>query len=259
MQTGAITSYIDVAQLTLYAFWIFFAGLIYYLHREDKREGYPLVDEKSGVAKVEGYPRVPRKAKGFKMYDGSVIHAPRNERIDPVNGTPIAPWPGAAIAPHGDPLLSEMGPGAYALRADLPDHCFDDHGPKILPLRALPDFFLAWEDPDVIGMTVHGLDGVQAGTVVDAWVDRSEVVVRYLEVELDPAIGQGRVLIPMNFLTIKKKLRQIRTNTILGRQFATVPRTKNPESITMLEEEKVLAYYGGGLLYATPERADPIL
>ena len=29
MQTGAITSYIDVAQLALYAFWIFFAGLIF--------------------------------------------------------------------------------------------------------------------------------------------------------------------------------------------------------------------------------------
>ena len=28
MQTGAITSYVDVAQLVLYAFWIFFAGLV---------------------------------------------------------------------------------------------------------------------------------------------------------------------------------------------------------------------------------------
>ena len=28
MQTGAITQYIDVAQIALYAFWIFFAGLI---------------------------------------------------------------------------------------------------------------------------------------------------------------------------------------------------------------------------------------
>jgi len=32
--TGAITGYIDVAQLTLYAFWIFFAGLVFYLRRE---------------------------------------------------------------------------------------------------------------------------------------------------------------------------------------------------------------------------------
>jgi photosynthetic reaction center H subunit len=47
METGAITSYIDVAQVVLYAFWIFFAGLIYYLHQEDKREGYPLLSTAS--------------------------------------------------------------------------------------------------------------------------------------------------------------------------------------------------------------------
>ena len=259
MQTGAITSYIDVAQLTLYAFWIFFAGLIYYLHRENKREGYPLIDEKSGVAKVEGYPGVP-EPKGFIQYDGSVMLSPREELADTVNGTPIAPWPGAALAPAGDPLLSGMGPGAWAQhRADVPDHCYDDHGPKIVPLRTHPDFFLAHEDPEVIGMTVHGLDGVQAGTVVDAWVDRSEVVIRYLEVELDPSVGTGRVLLPMNFMTIKKKLRQIRTNTILGKQFATVPTTRNADTVTILEEEKIMAYYGGGLMYATAERAEPIL
>jgi photosynthetic reaction center H subunit len=42
MGTGAITQYIDVAQLVLYLFWIFFAGLIYYLRRENQREGYPM-------------------------------------------------------------------------------------------------------------------------------------------------------------------------------------------------------------------------
>ncbi len=36
MQTGAITGYIDVAQLALYGFWIFFAGLIIYRRLEDK-------------------------------------------------------------------------------------------------------------------------------------------------------------------------------------------------------------------------------
>ena len=41
MQTS-FTSYIDVAQVVLYGFWIFFAALIFYLRTEDKREGYPL-------------------------------------------------------------------------------------------------------------------------------------------------------------------------------------------------------------------------
>ncbi|MFZ9154247.1 MAG: photosynthetic reaction center subunit H, partial [Burkholderiaceae bacterium] len=41
MGTGAITQYVDVAQLALYAFWVFFAILIYYLTIESKREGFP--------------------------------------------------------------------------------------------------------------------------------------------------------------------------------------------------------------------------
>ena len=54
MSTGAITPYIDVAQIALYAFWVFFAGLIYYLHREDKREGYPLESDRSGCDRRAG-------------------------------------------------------------------------------------------------------------------------------------------------------------------------------------------------------------
>ncbi len=37
--------YLDGAQITLYAFWLFFFGLVYYLRTEDKREGYPLETE----------------------------------------------------------------------------------------------------------------------------------------------------------------------------------------------------------------------
>ena len=59
MGTGAITQYVDVAQLVLYAFWIFFAGLVIYLRREDKREGYPLESERSEHIKVQGFPAMP--------------------------------------------------------------------------------------------------------------------------------------------------------------------------------------------------------
>ena len=45
MPRGEITAYLDVAQVVLYAFWIFFAGLVFYLRREDRREGYPLEAE----------------------------------------------------------------------------------------------------------------------------------------------------------------------------------------------------------------------
>ena len=56
MQVGAITGYIDLAQILLYAFWIFFAGLIYYLARESHREGYPMESDSLGRAVVTGFP-----------------------------------------------------------------------------------------------------------------------------------------------------------------------------------------------------------
>ena len=69
MPTGAITGYIDVAQLVLWAFWIFFAGLIWYLHRENKREGYPL--EKPDGTTKEGWPAMaPQKTYIHPTYDG---------------------------------------------------------------------------------------------------------------------------------------------------------------------------------------------
>jgi hypothetical protein len=40
MGTGAITQYVDVAQLALYAFWVFFAILVYYLTVEGSGRGF---------------------------------------------------------------------------------------------------------------------------------------------------------------------------------------------------------------------------
>lgn len=45
--SAALTTNMDVAQLTIWAFWFFFAGLIIYLRREDKREGYPLDSDRT--------------------------------------------------------------------------------------------------------------------------------------------------------------------------------------------------------------------
>jgi photosynthetic reaction center H subunit len=50
--------YFDAAQIALYGFWLFFFGLIVYLRREDKREGYPL---ESPQGPREGWPRVPEQ------------------------------------------------------------------------------------------------------------------------------------------------------------------------------------------------------
>ena len=50
--------YIDFATICIYLFWFFFAALIIYLRREDKREGYPLESDRQGVT-VQGFPAMP--------------------------------------------------------------------------------------------------------------------------------------------------------------------------------------------------------
>ena len=52
---------------------------------------------------------------------------------------------------------------------------------------------------------------------------------------------------------------RVHVEAILADQFANVPRTRNPDQVTLLEEEKIAAYYGAGTLYATPARVEPLL
>jgi photosynthetic reaction center H subunit len=60
----------------------------------------------------------------------------------------------------------------------------------------------------------------------------------------------------MNFARIRKD--RVEVHAILGRHFAAVPGTRSDEQVTQLEEEKIVAYYGAGLLYAEPSRVDPL-
>ena len=59
----------DLASLSLWLFWIFFAGLIYYLQTENMREGYPLEDEDGNTAPNQGPFPLPDQ-KTFKLPHG---------------------------------------------------------------------------------------------------------------------------------------------------------------------------------------------
>jgi len=255
MTTGAITHSIDLAQVVLYGFWIFFAGLIYYLHREDKREGYPLVpDGRGGRAVIEGFPGVP-SPKTYLKRDGSTRQSPPGGGADTqkLQAERTHEYPGSPLQPLGNPMLAGVGPGAYAQRPDIPDPSLDGT-PRIVPMRAAPGFEVSHQDTDPRGLPAVGADGAVGGKVVDLWVDRSEMLFRYLELELPAGT---RVLLPMNFADVRQ--REVRVSAVMGSQFADVPATRHPEQITMLEEERVTAYYGAGTLYAEPSRAEPLL
>lgn len=255
MQIGAITSYVDLAQIILYMFWLFFAGVIYYLIRENHREGYPM--ETDGMSRVapQGWP-IP-SPKTFKLAGGGSVTVPDvNKPEPPINLKRTGAAPDLPYEPTGNPMLDAVGPGAYAMRADVPE--MDPHGsPVIRPLRAVQGFGVSGNDPDPRGMTVTGADGKKAGTVVDLWVDTCEMMFRYIEVEVGQGGSAKRVLLPMTFSRVTSD--GVSVASIYAAQFAQVPGLKNADQVTLLEEEKISAYYGAGTLYADPQRLEPIL
>ncbi|NBU76878.1 MAG: photosynthetic reaction center subunit H, partial [Planctomycetes bacterium] len=80
---------------------------------------------------------------------------------------------------------------------------------------------------------------------------------RYLEVEAHANGQSRRVLLPMPFCRVGSA--GVTVQSIFAAHFADVPVTKKPDEVTLLEEEKITAYYGAGTLYADPSRAEPIL
>ena len=256
METGAITGYIDVAQLVLYLFWAFFFGLVYYLLQEGKREGYPLESDVPGEGPVRGWPDLPANKKTFLLPGGRSITVPRDEPAEELKAKPAERWRGAPLVPTVHGLEAGIGPGTWSHREDHVDSTLDGR-PKIVPLRVAEGYSLFEQDPDPRGMAAVGADGVRGGTVSDVWVEQSDPLVRYIEIDLDNA--GGKVLVPMNFAHISVGAHQLQVSAIMGDQFSMAPRTAHPEQITLLEEDKVMAFYGAGLLYADPSRAEPIL
>jgi photosynthetic reaction center H subunit len=255
MQTGALTQYLDVAQVVLYAFWVFFAALIFYIRQEDRREGYPLEHDRTGKVGPKGFPFMP-DPKTFVLPHGAGTASFPNDQRDsrPLKAAKIGPWPGAPYEPTGNPMLDGVGPGSYAERADVPDMTHTGV-PKIVPIGATHGYTVHANDPDPRGMSVIGCDGKQAGTVKDIWVDQSEHMIRYYEVGL----ADRNVLLPANFTVMKSNPRRLYVNAITAAQFNLVPATRNAGVVTLLEEDKIMGYFGGGMLYATPLRSEPIL
>jgi photosynthetic reaction center H subunit len=270
-------AYLDVAQVTLYVFWIFFLALILYLRREDKREGYPLVSDTGRGGPVHGFfPQEP-DPKTYLLRTGHVAVLPNhgNDRPD-VASAQERPWPGAPFLPTGNPMLDGVGPGSWAQREDVPELTMDNI-PAIAPLRLTPATSLEARDADPRGMKVIGCDREVGGVVVDVWIDRAEALVRYLEIEVEVPAGRPsgpiavgsegigaassskRVLLPIPFCLVNKPPGYVSVHALMGHQFADVPVTAHPDHVTKLEEDRIAGYYGGGLLYATAARQEPLL
>lgn len=264
MEIGAITEYIDVAQVTLYVFWVFFAGLVFHLQQESRREGFPLESD-TGKRDAPSFFFTP-PAKTFLLPHGhGSVTVPNDERdlnADYVKARRMAEFEGTPWVPTGDnPMLDGVGPGAWTARANVPD--MTAHGEvKIVPMSVADDFRIAEEDIDPRGLRVVGCDSVVAGRVTDVWVDRSEQIIRFLELRTEVGDEPRNVLVPMNFCLIRTprdREKILYVHAITGAQFADVPATRKRREITLREEDQIMAYYGGGLLYATPSRQESLI
>ncbi len=246
--TGTFFGEFDLASLTLWLFYIFFAGLIIYIQRENMREGYPLEDDEGNKSSNPGVFPLPED-KTFKLPHG------RGEVTVPSGQTPeradialkrVGPGNGYPLEPTGDPMLDGVGPASWAPRRDVPE--LDGHGhPKIVPMSAAEGFAVsAGRDPR--GLPVMAGDGEIVGKITDMWIDEPEQMVRFLEMELDSKWGSGSRLMPMTFAKIKAD--RVDVHALYGKHFATIPTIASPRQVTLLEEDKVAGYFGGGKLYA---------
>lgn len=246
----AITGDIDVAQLVLAAFFIFFAGLVYHLRREDKREGYPLEDPAGGGPLI-GFPEPP-PPKTFLTLEGETATMPHHDSPPVLAAVPRHPVPGSPHDPTGDPLRDSIGPAAYALRKEKP-LIYESDKIQVLPMRELPHWHIAEGDADPRGWDVVGADHIVAGVVRDLWIDRSVKILRYLEIEL-AAPATGSVLLPIYHADIQRRRHRILVTAARADMFADVPRLTDPARITAREEDQISGFFAGARFYRGPAR-----
>ncbi|MFU7528467.1 photosynthetic reaction center subunit H [Qipengyuania sp. ASV99] len=267
MNNTYIVGTFDVAELAFILFFIFFVGLVFYLNRESRREGYPLEHEQSGAV-MRGTPLTDGGKKTFKLPHGRGTYTPEDVARDSVSiparqafGSTGAPW-----VPTGDAMADGIGPAAYANREKYPDLTFDGR-PRIVPIGISHEIEIAPNDRDPVGLPVYGADKKLAGTVSDVWVDQAEHIIRYLEVTTNSG---KKVLAPMAIAAVQGKgwlggitplvddqKELIDIDAIRSDQFDAVPDIEIAGQITRFEEDRIMAYFGGGYLYATPERSEP--
>lgn len=258
---GEFIAGIDLVDISLWLFTLFFFGLVFYLQGESSREGYPSEQDTSGKRGDTTAFFPPTKKKYILPHDRGTkefVYAEGDTRELELERT--AAWTGSPYEPTGDLLTSGVGPGAYATREDIVDLTLEG-APRIAPLRDCPGFRVAEFSRNPIGMDVRGVDGETGGVVTDMWVDRSEAIFRYFEVGVPMEDGTVKlVLMPVPFArVVGGKSPHVKTEAITGAQFVKAPTTREALSVTRLEEDKISGFYGAGTLYATPERMEPIL
>ena len=258
MNHAYIVGTFDVAELAFLLFFGFFIALVFYLNKESRREGYPLEDADSG--RIHPGSLFDGDKKSFQLPHGRGTYVPEDVARDDINVPAVRAFRGAGapFVPTGNPMKDGMGPAAWANRSKYPDLTFDGR-PRIVPIAQSHELIVSPNDPELIGWPVMAADKQIVGKVSDIWVDQAEHIIRYLEVET--ATGK-KVLAPMMVAAVQTKgffddkPELVEIDAITAAQFEDVPALETPGIITRYEEDRVQAYFGGGYMYATPERSE---
>ena len=243
---GALTGHLDAVQILVALFFLFFAGLIYYLRREDKREGYPLWDVSPRNVPIEGFPAVP-PTKVYLLMEGGTTTMPHRFEPSATRAIPAEAYFGAPLIPIGDAMLAEVGPGAYPMRKPTP--LLSEGLPQVQPMRVATGWDVMKGDADPRGMKVFDAGKTEVGTVVDLWVDRGVKILRYLEVELHGEPAVPHVLVPLFRTDVREKRRVVLIDAMLAGHVRLAPRLSNPDVITAREEDQVNAYFSAAHMY----------
>lgn len=265
MNAAYIVGNFDVAELAFLLFFGFFVALVFYLNKESRREGYPLEEEEDG--KILPGSLFDGEKKTFQLPHGRGTYVPEDVARDDVNVPAVQSFraAGAPFVPTGDAMVDGMGPAAWANRAKYPDLTFDGR-PRIVPIAQSHELVIAPNDPQLVGFPVVAADGVTVGKVSDIWVDQAEHMIRYLEVETNSgkkvlapmmvAVVHGNGLIDALLPITSDKPEYVEIDAITAAQFDAVPALETAGTITRYEEDHIQAYFGGGYMYATPERSE---
>jgi photosynthetic reaction center H subunit len=118
MGTGAITEYIDVAQLTLYAFWLFFfgAGLVS-APREASARATPWWIRTIRTMRA-GFWGIPEPKTYILPHGQGTRTAPAEDPQYELKAEQLNPGPGFPLEPTGNPMKDGVGPAAWAIRPD---------------------------------------------------------------------------------------------------------------------------------------------
>lgn len=258
---GEFIAGIDLVDVCLWLFTTFFIALVFYLQREARREGYPVEDDVTG--KIESTdPLFFPGERTFKLMHGkedvTFAMGPRDTRELALKQT--SKIPGSPFVPTGNPMADGVGPSSYAERAEYPDLTLDGQS-RIAPLRVCEGhYYVHPGQQSPIGMSVYCCDGKKGGEVVDLWVDRSEAIFRYMEIETGTEEASNRVIVPIAFTNKKGGQHpKVLIPSVTAELLAQAPKPAHPDVMTRREEDQISGYYGGGWLYATPDRIEPLL